>query len=312
MKQKILIADDDSSVRKLVARTLGVELYEILAASNGEDAFALASQEAPDLILLDVDMPKKNGWEVLKELRHNVQTRMTPVIMLTGFGAIDDEVFGLETGADDYVTKPFIAAELKARVGSALRRNHLSVSANPLTRLPGSPTIEEETSRRIRDGIPFAFLYIDINNFKPYNDTYGFAAGDRVIRETADMLLESLRSEGGGGGFVGHIGGDDFVVITEPDRAAHVAQNIVSQFDRKVSDFYKGSDNSRGFIETENRAGVRQRFSAISLSIGIVSSDQRVLDHYAKAVQIASEMKAFCKGDTGHRLSRFAFDRRQD
>lgn len=312
MKQKILIADDEPSVQGVVARALGSKLYDFCTASNGNDALNLTSKEKPDLILLDVGMPKKNGWEVLKELRRRVLTRMTPVIMLTGLGGVSDEVHGLEIGADDYITKPFIAAELRARVDSALRRNQLGVSANPLTRLPGSPSIEEEVNRKIHAGIPFAFLYVDINHFKPYNDIYGFAAGDRLIRETARILLESLESAGGADGLLGHIGGDDFVVITDPRRAPHVAQNIVSQFDRKVPDFYKASDNSCGFIEIENRQGLRQRFPMISLSIGIVTSEQRVLNHYAKVVQIASEMKAFCKADTKARLSRFAFDRRRD
>ena len=312
MRQKILLADDEPAVQRMVARTLGSESYDILTASNGEDALRVAAREAPDLIVLDVGMPKKTGWVVLQELRRSVRNRMTPVIILTGSGAACDEAFGLDAGADDFIAKPFGPDELRARVGSALRRNRLGVAANPLTRLPGSPSIEEETNRRIQEGTPFAFLYADINCFKPYNDAYGFAAGDRVIRATADILLDSLAAEADGAGFVGHIGGDDFVVMTEPGRAPHVAQSIVSRFDRAAAGFYSAVDRARGFIEAENRQAVRERFPVISLSIGIVTSEQRVLDHYAKVVQLASQMKAFCKADTGHRLSRFAFDRRRD
>ena len=312
MKQKILIADDEPAIRKMVARTLDSNSYDILTASDGEDALSLAARNEPDLIILDVAMPKKTGWEVLKELRGRRQTCMTPVIMLTGSGNISDEVFGLDSGADDYIIKPFVADELKARVNSTLRRNKLGLSANPLTKLPGSPSIEEEVNRRIRDGIAFAFLYVDINHFKPYNDAHGFAKGDHVLRVTGDILLASLEAEADTMGFVGHIGGDDFVVITEPSRAPHVAQRIVSLFDEKAPGFYASSEQSRGFIEAENRKGLRQRFPIISLSIGIETSEQRVLDHYAKVVHLASEMKAFCKADTEHRLSRFAFDRRRD
>lgn len=312
MKQKILIADDEQSIRSIVARTLGADLYEILTASNGDDALTVASRERPDLIVLDVDMPRKSGWEVLEELRRSVRSRMTSVIMLTGSKTESDEVSGLNAGADDYIAKPFVADELRARVNSALRRNRLGVSANPLTRLPGSPSIEEETTRRIRGSIPFAFLYADINNFKSYNDSYGFAAGDRVILETADILLESLAAEAGGSGFVGHIGGDDFVAITEPGHAAGVAQSIVSRFDREAGDFYNAADRTRGYIEAKNRQDAVQRFPLITLSIGITTSEQRALDHYAKVVQLATEMKAFCKSRTEHRLSRFSFDRRRD
>ena len=311
MKQKILIADDEVSVQRVLARVLGSQSYELLRVSNGRDALDVALAQSPDIILLDINMPEKNGWDVLRELRGNSQTRMIPVIMVTGFGAVSDEVGGLEMGADDYITKPFATAELKARVAAALRRNRLALAANPLTRLPGSPMIEDEVNRRIREGTPFAFLYADINHFKSYNDAYGYARGDRVIRETADMLLESLRLEGGGG-FVGHIGGDDFVIITAPTQAPHLAQRVVSQFDQRTPGFYDSSDRRRGCIQVENRAGRRQRFPLITLSIGIVTTQLRMLDHYGKVVKIASEMKAYCKSIPDHQRSRFSFDRRRD
>ena len=122
MKRTILIADDEHSVRRVVARVLGSEQYEFLAAADGDEALALASERAPDLILLDVAMPKRDGWTVLKALRQGARTRMTPVIFLTGSAEVSDQVSGLDLGADDYVTKPFLNAELKARVGGALRR----------------------------------------------------------------------------------------------------------------------------------------------------------------------------------------------
>ena len=312
MRQKILIADDEEAVQKVLARALGSEPYELLSAFNGNDALDVATTQNPDIILLDVNMPEKNGWDVLRELRRNIQTCMTPVIMLTGCGVVSDKVGGLEMGADDYVTKPFTIEELKARIVSALRRHRLALSAHPLTRLPGSPMIEEEVNHRIRAGIPFAFLYIDINHFKSYNDAYGYARGDRVILETADILLGSFHADGGGDGFVGHIGGDDFVAITGPEQAPYVAERIVSQFDQRAPSFYNSADRRHGHIRIKNRMGRWQRFPLISLSIGIVVSQQRKLDHYAKVVQLASEMKAYCKSNPRHSLSRFAFDRRKD
>ena len=312
MKPKILVADDEPSVQRMLTRSLGAETYDFLLASNGKDASEMIDAQEPDLVLLDIGMPQKNGWEVLRELRSNSQTSTIPVIMLTGYGSISNKVEGLELGADDYITKPFSIDELRARVASVLARNRLGVSANPLTKLPGSPIIEEETSRRIRERTPFAFFYVDINNFKSYNDAYGFAAGDRVIRETAALLRDSLRSQASEEWFLGHIGGDDFAFITDPACAPYVAQDIVSEFDRRAPGFYNAADRARGCIAAENRQGVRQSFPLITLSIGIVSSEQRILEHYAKVVELASEMKAYCKGWPNHRLSRFAFDRRSD
>ncbi len=311
MKQKILIADDEPDMQKMLARALDSEPYELVSTYNGKDAFDIARAKNPDIILLDINMPMRDGLDVLRGLRQNNQTRMIPVIMLTWNVAVEDEVAGLDMGADDYISKPFDIEELKARIASVLRRNQRAISANPLTRLPGSPMIEEEVNRRIRERSPFAFLYIDINHFKSYNDAYGFERGDRVIRETAEMLLGILDSGELGEGFIGHVGGDDFVAITDPIAAPHLAQRVVSRFDDTVPRFYNSSDRSSGFVRTKDRQGQWRENPLISLSIGIVSSERGTLDHYAKVVEIASEMKAYCKSNPINRLSRFAFDRRR-
>ncbi len=311
MKQKILVADDEPSVQKMLARALSAEPYEIVSVSNGKDALDLASSENPGVIVLDINMPEKNGLEVLRELRRNAGTRMIPVILLTARASVSDEVNGLDMGADDYVAKPFDLAELRARIAGVLRRNQLALSANPLTHLPGSPMIEEEVNRRIWEKSPFAFFYADINHFKSYNDAYGFARGDQVIRRTADILMGAMGSCAGDGGFLGHIGGDDFIVMTAPSDAPGLAQRIVLQFDERARSFYDAGDRVLGYIQAKNRQDRWQKFPLISLSIGIVTSEQRTLDHYAKVVQIASEMKNYCKSRAVE-LSRFAFDRRSD
>ena len=232
--------------------------------------------------------------------------------MLTGFSDLSSEVGGLEMGADDYITKPFQLEELRARVMSVLRRSRTDLAANPLTRLPGSPGIETEVNRRIAAKSPFAFLYADIDNFKPYNDHYGFARGDEVIRAAAQIFMESLRAAGAKEGFLGHVGGDDFVMLAEPALAAHAAQHTVSAFDRKAVTFYDATDMGRGYIETADRQGRSRRFPILTLSIGIVSTANRALEHYAKVVALATEMKSYCKSLQVAGLSRFAFDRRQD
>ncbi|HVC09803.1 MAG TPA: response regulator [Elusimicrobiota bacterium] len=313
MKSKILVADDEDMVRNIVSRTFASEPCEVIKAANGVDALTLAARENPDLMILDVCMPKKTGWEVLAEMHQDPRMRLIPVIMLTGLGVeVEDQVRGLNAGADDYITKPFMPAELKAKAQCLLRRCRLDLSVNPLTRLPGSPTIEEEVERRIRGNIPFSFMYADIDDFKVYNDAYGFAAGDAVIRETATTLLWSLGSAAPEGGFVGHVGGDDFVVITEPERATRAARTAAARFDGAVASFYRDEDMRRGFVEAADRRGVKRRFSLLSLSIGGVSSRQRALGCYGRVVEIASEMKAYCKAQKSRTLSRFVFDHRRD
>ena len=312
MNQKILVADDEVSIHKLIARALVAMSCDVVAASDGAQALELIDKERPDLVVLDVNMPRKTGWEVLRELRSQAGTCSLPVIMLTGYNDLASEVGGLEMGADDYITKPFQLEELRARVMSVLRRNRIDLTANPLTHLPGSPGIETEVTRRIAADSPFAFLYADIDNFKPYNDHYGFARGDEVIRAAAQIFVESLRAAEAKEGFLGHVGGDDFVMLTEPAAAAHAAQHAVSAFDRKAVTFYDAADLSRGYIETPDRQGRSRRFPLLTLSIGVVSTANRGLEHYAKVVALAAEMKAYCKSLQAGGLSRFAFDRRQD
>ncbi|MBI3553335.1 MAG: response regulator [Elusimicrobia bacterium] len=310
MKTRILIADDEEQIRKTLKRTFQARPldYEVLSAADGSQALSMALSEAPDLILLDVSMPGKDGWRVLDELRGSPLTSMIPVIMVTGLSDVPCRVGGFNLGADDYVAKPFSIEELRARVRRLLCRVRRDIGANPLTRLPGSPAIEEEVSRRIREGKPFAFGYADIDRFKSYNDRYGFALGDWAIQETARLLSGALASVEEA--FLGHIGGDDFVFMTSPAQAPAVAQKMATAFDRRVLDFYAEPDRARGFIEAKDREGRWRRWPLIRLSMGIVTNERRRLQHYARVVQVASEMKAFLKSTPERGLSRFAFDRR--
>lgn len=310
--QKILIVDDEKPVRKLISRVLSSSPWEILTASDGEEGLAAACARNPDLILLDVDMPKKNGWEVLKALRENLRTRMTPVIMLTGYGRVSDKIWGFEHDADDYVTKPFAVEEVRARVENLLRRSQRGFAANPLSGLPGSFALEREVVRRIGDKEPFAFFYIDIDRLKDYNDACGYARGNRVLRETAEVLDESLRQTGGPGNFLAHMGGDDFAALTGPARAPDAAQRIVTRFDEAAPSFYGPADRRRGWLETKDRDGNPRRLPLLTLSVGITTTELRVLDDYDQLIRIAAEMKAAFQSGPKKSLSRFAFDRRAD
>lgn len=311
MKQKILVADDEEMVRRHISRILGAMSYQVVTASDGARTLELAKTMGPDLIVLDVKMPGKSGWEVLRELRRQAGTRTIPVIMLTGCNDLCDEIEGRDLGADDYITKPFQVEDLRARVMCMLRRAQIDLSVNPLTRLPGSPSIEAEVDRRIAGKLPFAFLYADIDNFKPYNDFYGFVKGDGVLKATAQLLADSIRSADAKDAFLGHVGGDDFVVVVDLENAALVANFATTFFDRKVVTHYGPSDLSRGYIETADRQGRQQRFPLLTLSIGVVTTEHRTFDHYAQVVALATEMKAYCKSLPTEKLSRFAFDRRQ-
>ena len=305
--ESVLVVDDDP----IIARLLEIELissgYEVGLASSGEQALEVAQEKRPDLILLDVMMPGMDGFEVARRLRADPRTLPVSIIMLTATGLSANRLEGLNAGADDYIVKPFDTPELLARVKGVLRRAREVRAQSPLTGLPGYVRIEGEIEGRIAAKTDFSVLYADLDNFKAFNEFYGFDKGDEVLRHTALLLKDISEVAAGEGSFIGHVGGDDFVLVTTPDLAPSVADMIIERFDSAAPGFYREEDRTRGFIEVENRRGDMQRYPIVSVSIGIASSERRDFTHYAEVVAVAAEMKEFTKRTPG---SVWAVDRR--
>jgi PleD family two-component response regulator len=305
--ESILVVDDDPFIARLLEIELRAAGYEVRTASDGEKALEIVRQGCPDLILADVMMPNMDGYELTRRLRLDGRTATVSVILLTARGLSADKLEGFSVGADDYIVKPFDTPELLARIRGVLRRAREMRAQSPLTGLPGNIRIEEEIEKRLASEDLFAILYADLDHFKAYNDHYGFTRGDEAIQHTARLIQELSLAIGGMDIFVGHVGGDDFVVVCHADHATPIAERIVETFERDVPGLYDPEDRERGFIEVVNRRGETQRFPFLSLSIGIASTAHRKFDHYAQAVAIATEMKTFTKGTPG---SSWAVDRR--
>ncbi len=303
----ILVADDEEAVATLLKDALESLHYEVRVAYNGEEAMRQIRSSPPDLLLLDIMMPGMSGYDVCRQVKSDVFLRHIPVMLLTAKVGTSSKVTGLEQGADDYLTKPFEMAELLARIRTLLRRTRLGLEANPLSRLPGNVTIENEIVKRIESQTPFAVLYIDLNDFKAYNDIYGFVKGDEVIRATSRIVLtQSLSAEG----FVGHIGGDDFIVVARPDQAESLAKGMIKAFDAKSPDFYTPEDRARGYIETKDRRGELTRFPLLSIAIGVATTQVRPLTSLGEVSKIGTELKRFAK-ERKHHGSFYAIDRRK-
>jgi diguanylate cyclase (GGDEF)-like protein len=254
-------------------------------------------------------MPRIDGFEVAQRLRKNPQTANTSIIMLTAKALSADKVTGLQSGADDYIIKPFDPIELLARVKGTLRRAKEMRNLSPLTGLPGNIRIQEEIERQVRDGRPFAVLYCDLDNFKTYNDQRGFVSGDRMIQATARIIQDAVVGYDTADGFVGHVGGDDFVAVVGPEVAEEVAKRVCERFDLARAEFYEPEDLERGFVRMEDRKGVMQDIPLVAVSVGIATTARRAFAHYGEAVAVATEMKQFAKRDAG---SSYAVDRRAD
>jgi diguanylate cyclase (GGDEF)-like protein len=298
-KKKILVIDDTELMVKLTTDVLTKHGYEVVSANNGVDGIKMVASEKPDLVLLDVVMPGIDGFEVCKLLRKDESNNLIPIIMLTAQRNEEDKLAGLELGADDYITKPFNPRELVSRVRNTLLRIDRNRLANPLTGLPGNTEIQSEINYRIAKEMIFSVIYLDVDNFKAYNDAYGFCHGDRAIKLIADILLDNVRTFGGKNDFIGHIGGDDFVVISDPNHADALCENIIKEFDERVPELYSDVDRRAGFISTANRVGEIIQYPIMTLSIAVVSNEHRVLRNHLEVGEIAAELKKKAKSIVG-------------
>ncbi len=305
--ETILVVDDDPFIARLLEIELHAAGFEVRIATDGQLALESAREDCPDLVLCDVMMPNMDGFELTRRLRQDSRTSTVSVIMLTARGLSADKLEGFSVGADDYIVKPFDTPELIARIRGVLRRAKEMRAQSPLTGLPGNVRIEEEIERRVQGGDLFAILYADLDHFKAYNDHYGFMRGDQVIQRTAALIGDVASATAGPGTFVGHVGGDDFVVVCGADQAEELAEEIVQRFDEMAPSLFDPGDRDQGFIEITNRRGEEQRFPLLSLSIGVATTGRRTFSHYAEAVAVATEMKAFTKSAPG---SSWAVDRR--
>lgn len=299
LREKILIVDDDPDILDVLKITLEAEGYEIIEAPDGKEALDIIKRTNPDLLITDFKMPKMCGDELCRNLKDDILVQHMPIIMLTGKGEVTDKVHGINAGADDYMVKPFEPQELVARVKMILRRSVRDLDANPLTKLPGNVSILNEIQGRIDKKGLFAVCYTDLDKFKAFNDKYGFQNGDEVIKNTARILIESVQKKGTTTDFIGHIGGDDFVVITSPEKAEGLCKNIIAKFDTMIPELYTKEDRKKGYIVAKDRQGKKRKIAFISISIAVVSNENKKIKHVGEVGELGAELKEYAKSLKG-------------
>ncbi|MBO7238429.1 MAG: response regulator [Elusimicrobiaceae bacterium] len=304
-RAKILLADDSAAIRNLVSEILTDAGFTVITAEDGQDALDKIYKQNPDLLILDYEMPHKTGFEVVQDVRSHPGYLHTPIIIFTAVTDKDTKLQGLGLDIDDYLTKPTDADEVVARVKLLLKRNKQKMDSNPLTRLPGNPSIQARVEQEIQSGRKFAVLYCDLNNFKSYNDKYGFAAGDQVLLATSRLLIDAAQEDPTA--FVGHIGGDDFIIVCGLEHAENIAQKIVSEMSRLAPSFYNEQDREQGFMLSTNRKGETEKFALLSIGIGIVHNSLKPLTSFAQVSGIGAELKCLAKQHEG---SYYTLDRR--
>jgi diguanylate cyclase (GGDEF)-like protein len=259
-------------------------------ANRGRDALEKTRHVIPHLIVLDIMLPDIDGYEVCRNLRTSTRTSHIPVIFLTQKDERSDKLQGLELGADDYITKPFDIEELKLRVQGAIRRSERESLTDPRSGLPAGRLIEEQLRRIIREE-KWALLDLRINNFEAFKDVYGFVAGDDVVRFAAMLLGEVVDELGTISDFIGHAGGDNFILITTDEAASAIRQKLKERFATEVQSHYNFIDRQQGFIQAPTADGGVEKVGFMTIAAGVVSPSVDSFADIREITELAAEAR---------------------
>ncbi len=290
----ILVIEGEGNIVKLLQGALGSKGYHIVMIPKGEDAVLFAFREMPALIILDTILPSCDGYELIQRLREHPKCMHIPIIMLSPYTSLADKVRAFELGVDSYITRPFNKEELLAHVHRQLSRAQ-QTSLSPLTRLPGGVQLERAIDYKLRSLEPWSMLYLDLDNFKAFNDVYGFLSGNDMILLVGDICQRIVYEYGNSDDFVGHIGGDDFVIVTTPDREAILCKHILERYEQESVVLYRDEDLERGAISGVHRNGKPFQFPLVSLSIGVVNDWFRCSRSIDEIGTLAAEAKLGAK-----------------
>lgn len=287
-KSRLLIVEDDIDISNMLRIYFTGQNYEVDAALRGGDALDKTRQNLPHLIILDIMLPDIDGFEVCRILRTNTRTSHVPIIFLTQKDERSDKLQGLELGADDYITKPFDIEELKLRVQRAIARAEQQSLTDPRSGLPSGRLIEEQLRRIIRLS-DWSLMDIRIKHFEAFKEVYGFVAGDDVLRFTAMLLSEVVDELGTVNDFIGHAGGDNFIIITSERAAPQIRQRLKERFDEEVLSHYSFLDREQGYILAKDTDGKEQKSPLMSLAIGEVAPSRYEFADIREITELAAE-----------------------
>jgi diguanylate cyclase (GGDEF)-like protein len=295
MKTAVLISRD--TVLPAIAERILEGYCRVVPFSNIQSGLDYIYSIIPNLMIIDMSVADAPTIEALNTLKADPIFTHLPVL------AVVDEHMPTpdwETVlVEDYLWKSSIEKDLLARAHLSVIRSERVVEVNPLTRLPGNISIIRNIQGLLDKGDVFGAAYADLDNFKPFNDHYGFSRGDEVIKMTGRLILNIVKNRQPHGSFVGHIGGDDFIFVMDAELIDETAGEVVVTFDRIISTFYDPGDRDAGCIVSADRQGNTNTFPLMSISIGVASNSNRTFTHYGEMTEIVSEMKHYAKRSKG-------------
>ncbi|MFH0839021.1 MAG: diguanylate cyclase [Candidatus Omnitrophota bacterium] len=312
--KKILIVSSDKNLRDVLNFCFDGWGYEVFLNEpaqhdNVSDTIASIKRISPDVIVIDVHSARKTHLHICHLLKEDVSAAFIPIITLINKRHLREQLLSIKQGVDDYLIKPPDPLDLRVRIEMAIKRSQFSFNANSLTHLPGARVLEESLNKRLKEKDGFSFGYIDIDNFKSYNDVYGYHKGDHVIVQSAHLLYNTIKQLGNDGDIISHIGGDDFAFITSPDKQKDICQHFIDVFERIMPFHYTDEDRRQGFILAKDRSHKVRKISLISVSIAVINKETEG-DDITNIIQInerITEIKRYLKGISG---SKFMVDRR--
>lgn len=287
---RLLVVEDDVDIANMLKIYFSGLQFDVDVANRGRDALEKTKQVLPHLIVLDIMLPDIDGYEVCRNLRTSTRTSHIPVIFLTQKDERSDKLQGLELGADDYITKPFDIEELKLRVQGAIRRAERESLTDPRSGLPAGRLIEEQLRKIIREK-NWALLDVRVNNFEPFKDVYGFVAGDDVLRFAAMLIGEVVDELGTASDFIGHAGGDNFIIITTNEAAPLIRNRVKQRFADEVQSHYNFIDRQQGFIQAPKAEGGVEKAGFMTFSAGLVSPESHGFADIREITELAAEAR---------------------
>jgi GGDEF domain-containing protein len=307
--QAIVLTADAGPLPDGVTRWCAALEAQLVRTARGDEVVATSLRSRPRLVVLDArGTSNGSALEVLRRLKSDAFTAVVPTVVVVGAeaGAVER---AFTAGADEVLSAGCADGEATVRLDAMLRRSDRDVHVHPSTRLPGAAEIDAEIDRRMVGGEAFAACYADLDYFKEFNDRYSYYHGNRVIRMMSQILHDVVRGLCGTEGFIGHIGGDDFIFVIPISFIAQVCSEIISVFDSLIPLQYSDHDRRAGYFFGKDRRGQLHRVPLMTVSIGVVTTERRHFTHAAQVSALATEMKSYAKTLSG---SVYTIDRRQD
>ena len=301
----IILIAGDIAVKSVTERALG-SAYGIVNFSNIKSSLDYIYNSMPDLMIITVDLEDRLSLRLLNDLKSDPIFGQIPVLAILPDDLPPSTWENLLV--DDYLNRSLIDTQMMTRVALCMQRSERVVDINPLTRLPGNIAIIKQIQQRLNNQDVFALAYADLDSFKPFNDKYGFSRGDEVLKMVGRLILNIVKTRQPYDSFVGHIGGDDFVFITSAENLEETAAEIILNFDNIIPTFYDAEHRTERRIDSFDRAGNKQVYPFISISIGVAMTIIRPFSHYGEMTEVASEMKKYAKNFQG---SVYKIDRRR-